>query len=310
MPYGMPPPSFASLSSSGALKKARVIRSDGDMILKARDGFYFGADPEVFIFDKNGQAVAPDMIPGTKEEPYPVEGGALQRDGMAAEFNINKSHEFGEWNSNFEKVLDALQKQLPEGYTWKAIPSVEFSQEVFDNAPDDYKLLGCSPDWNAWERDLNPPPHCADRPFLRTASGHIHVGWGTDYSLDDPLHQQNCFDFVKQLDWMLALWSLKMDPDVTRRQLYGKAGACRLKPYGVEYRVLSNFWITSRDRRLTVWNRVQTAIKNMQDYFLPDRASGFNDKLVAAINTGEMDADFKKKVRYPMTTISTDYAQF
>ena len=33
--------------------------------------------------------------------------------------------------------------------------------------------------------------------------------------------------------------------------MYGKAGACRVKPYGVEYRVLSNKWVS--DTRLRKW---------------------------------------------------------
>jgi hypothetical protein len=69
---------------------------------------------------------------------------------------------------------------------------------------------------------------------------------------------------VKQLDWYLGGWSLKHDSDPTRRTLYGRAGACRLKSYGVEYRVLSNFWMTTADRRKAVWNRMQLAVKAME----------------------------------------------
>jgi hypothetical protein len=304
---GGPGPVHSPSNSKYGIKKV----SSTDMALTARDGFLFGADPEGFIFNAEGRPVAPTMIPGSKAEPFKVPGGALQRDGFAAEFNVDAAHTFNEWNSNFEKVMTSLQGFLPEGHTFKAVPAVEFDKEVFEDAPDDYKELGCSPDWNAWEKDLNPPPLCEDRPFLRTASGHIHIGWGKDYSLDDPLHQQNCFDFVKQLDWYLAGWSLKMDPDVTRRELYGKAGACRLKSYGVEYRVLSNFWITSRDRRLTVWNRMQQAIYAMEKRFLPERApEGYNEQLIAAINTGQMDDKFRKTCRFPFSTMEEGYARF
>lgn len=279
--------------------------------LPARENFLFGADPECFIFDSTGKAVAPTMIPGTKQKPFKVDGGAIQRDGMAAEFNVTPANTFVTWNKNFEKVIAALEARLPAGHTLRFIPSVDFTPEVFNDAPDDYKELGCSPDWNAWEQDINPPPFCEDRPFLRTASGHIHIGWGKDYSLDDALHQQNCFDFVKQLDWYLAGWSLEMDPDTTRRNLYGKAGACRLKPYGVEYRVLSNFWVSSKETRLAVWNRLQQAIAAMEKRYLPERApEGFNDQLVKAINTGEMSKEFKKTCRFPLQIADARYATF
>jgi hypothetical protein len=41
--------------------------------------------------------------------------------------------------------------------------------------------------------------------------------------------------------------------------LYGKAGACRYKTYGVEYRTLSNFWVLSTDLRREVWERTMAA---------------------------------------------------
>jgi hypothetical protein len=287
-------------------KKAEI----GDVI-PARQNFKFGADPEGFVVDSNGRPVAPSMIPGTKEKPHKVPGGAVQRDGMAAEFNVDAANTFREWNANFEKVMKALEGFLPKGHSMSWVPAVEFDEQVFADAPDDYKELGCSPDWNAWEEDLNPPPYCEDRPFLRTASGHIHIGWGENYSLDDALHQRNCFDFVKQLDWYLGGWSLKHDSDPTRRALYGRAGACRLKSYGVEYRVLSNFWITTADRRKAVWNRMQLAVKAMEKKFLPECApEGYNNQLIEAINTGTMASDLKKACRFPFQTIESHYASF
>jgi hypothetical protein len=295
------------LSNPQIAQKVKVEES----IMTARPNFKFGADPEGFVVDADGKPVAPTMIPGTKEKPHKVPGGAIQRDGMAAEFNVDAANTFKEWNSNFEKVMKALTGFLPTGYSMSWVPSVEFSEEVFANAPDEYKELGCSPDWNAWTEDLNPPPFCEDKPYLRTASGHIHIGWGENYSLDDALHQRNCFDFVKQLDWFLGGWSLKHDPDPTRRELYGRAGACRLKSYGVEYRVLSNFWITTPDRRKSVWNRLQMAIRAMEERFLPERApEGYNDKLIEAINTGTVDKDFVKACRFPFQTSNQSYASF
>lgn len=304
---GIPIKNFGQNYPIGGVKK---VAGEVD-VMKARPNFLFGADPEGFVVDSNGKAVAPTMIPGTKEKPHKVPGGAIQRDGMAAEFNVDAANTFKEWNSNFEKVMKALDGFLPEGYSMSWVPSVEFDEDVFAKAPDEYKELGCSPDWNAWERGLNPPPYCEDRPYLRTASGHIHIGWGENYSLDDALHQQNCFDFVKQLDWYLGGWSLKHDSDPTRRNLYGKAGACRLKSYGVEYRVLSNFWIKTVERRKAVWNRLQMAIKAMEERFMPDRApEGYNDKLIEAINTGKMEAEFKKACRFPFLTNQASLASF
>ena len=57
--------------------------------VKAMEGMTFGCDPELFVVNGNDEFVYPEWIPGNKEEPHPVEHGAVQIDGMAAEFNID-----------------------------------------------------------------------------------------------------------------------------------------------------------------------------------------------------------------------------
>jgi hypothetical protein len=270
----------------------------------ARPGFSFGADPEAFVFNKATQkfVTAEGLIPGTKAEPFAVDDGAVQVDGMAAEFNIKPATSFKDFNHNFESVIKQLTAMLPPDHELQFVPAVRFDKEIFDAAPDNAKELGCSPDYNAWTGMVNPPPKDPSDPYLRTASGHIHIGWTGDASLADSQHIMNCCDLVKQLDWYLGGWSVKQDTDPTRRRLYGKAGACRFKDYGVEYRVLSNFWVTSRERRLAVWNRMQAAIEAMQRSFLPDKAGGYNDLLQEAINTSRLSGDLVSRYRYPILT--------
>jgi hypothetical protein len=59
------------------------------------------------------------------------------------------------------------------------------------------------------------------------------------------------------MDFYLGVPSVLMDKGEARKELYGKAGAMRLKSYGMEYRTLSNFWIF--DQRLIGWVYEQTA---------------------------------------------------
>jgi hypothetical protein len=50
------------------------------------------------------------------------------------------------------------------------------------------------------------------------------------------------------MDLFLGVPSIFMDTDKTaprRRTLYGQAGRFRVKPYGMEYRSLSSFWLAS-----------------------------------------------------------------
>lgn len=289
--------------------KKKTVNEEEDFevpttVLDAREGFTFGCDPELFVYNAEGVAVSAEgLIPGTKAEPHKVEGGAVQVDGMAAEFNIDPVSTFKDFNRNIELVMKQLGEMLPEGYELRAEPSVTFLPEIFDAAPDTAKELGCSPDYNAWTGQVNPPPKDRNNPYLRTASGHIHIGWTEDADLADTQHVMNCCDLVKQLDWYLGGWSVKVDKDPTRRRLYGRAGACRFKDYGVEYRVLSNFWVTTRDRRLVVWNRLQQAIEAMSRTFMPDKASAYNSLLQESINTSRMDPFLTRNYRYPLVSM-------
>lgn len=268
-------------------------------------GFKFGCDPELFVIDGNGEFVCADgLIPGTKDEPYKVEKGAVQVDGMAAEFNTDPAESFEEFDDYVTSVLRQLKGFLPRGYKLVAVPSAVFSQEAWDKAPDHAKVLGCSPDFNAWTGEANSPPCDPENPTLRTASGHLHIGWTDGVDSTDATHVGHCQDLVKQLDFYLGGWSLSQDPDPVRRKLYGKAGACRYKPYGVEYRVLSNFWVTSKPVRRQVWNRMQTALFHMSSRFMPELVSP-NDtaRLILSIDDSTRDSYLEAAYKYPLVRL-------
>lgn len=259
------------------------------VILRGVDGFQFGCDPEAFITDPEKNVVsAYGIIPGTKAEPHKVENGAVQVDGLAAEFNIDPVNSFEGWNGNIVSVVRQLKAMLPKGYGLLVVPSVRFSQSVMDAQPDEAKVLGCDPDYNAWTGEVNPTPDVSNEPLLRTAAGHVHVGWTEGMPVTDELHGNHCRDLVKQFDWFLGAPSIRKDPDVTRRQLYGKAGSFRPKSYGMEYRVLSNWWIKNKESRLWVWNRMQGAVNFMAKREYSKVFGSYNETLVDAINTGSV----------------------
>lgn len=277
---------------------------------KAFPGMKFGADPELFVLDENGEGTCPTYLEGTKENPEPIKGGALQRDGFAAEFNIDPAESHEEWESNFKLVLKELQKRLPKGHTLAGVPSLTFSEKVWEEAPDDAKILGCTPDFNAWTGQINPVPDGERIPRMRTAAGHLHLGWTDDADMKDDDYRAAAMDLCKQLDWYLGAWSLTKDEDTQRRSLYGKAGAMRFKPYGTEYRVLSNFWVMSPVYRRSVWDRMQTALEQMSKNYLPEYVNGvgfakykFNDLLVKSINESKRDKMIENTFRFPVRNI-------
>lgn len=285
--------------------------------LDAVPGFQFGADPELFIQHiETGEFIsAGGIIPGTKDEPVKVPYGAIQQDGVAAEFNIDPVTSFEEFDRNIVSVIGSLKKHVPDGYRLVGLPSAVFTLERWDKVADYDKILGCSPDMNAWTGDVNPPP-AMDGELERTrcAGGHIHIGWTENAELSDMAHLKNANELVQQLDYYLGAWSLKHDTDPTRRNLYGKAGACRVKPYGVEYRVLSNFWLRNKGTRRDAWNRLQSAIRDMRKTFRPEQGmathqSGvtFNEALIKSINASERDSYLEKVFHFPINAISSGF---
>lgn len=277
------------------------------------EGMTFGCDPEMFIVNGEGHAVCPTFIPGTKEEPFKVDGGAIQRDGMAAEINIDPVDNYQDWHDKIKAVVNEVQKRLPSGHKISFQPSMKFTEEEWNKAPDDAKEMGCEPDYNAWTMDMNPSPDADKLPRVRAAGGHIHFGWTKGEDVTNLDHVTDCCDLAKMLDWCLALWACRIDKDNVRRQLYGKAGSIRVKDYGVEYRVLSNFWLKDDNHMLTTWNRTMRAINRMSKDFYPGNVGlrgnnptskfTFNDRVIASVNSGSIDNYLAEHFYRPIITI-------
>ena len=229
--------------------------------------FTIGCDPEIFLTKKGQPISAHGIIKGTKSEPFKIPDGAYQVDGMAVEFNTDPVdyQKFESFNlkvvSVIKKMKEDVQAVDPE-LKFNISPVQEFPQEYLDAQPDEAKELGCDPDYNAYTKEENPRPD-GDRPF-RTGAGHLHIGWGADIPIDNPDHFDICCDFVKMLDYTVGLAMVVFDRDNRRRELYGKAGAFRPKPYGVEYRYPSNAWVVNKARREVVFSMIQFAINIMK----------------------------------------------
>jgi hypothetical protein len=91
---------------------------------------------------------------------------------------------------------------------------------------------------------------------------------------------------AQQMDFFLGLPSLLLDPDEERRIMYGKAGAFRWKPYGMEYRVMSNFWLGHDS--LIEWvfqNATQGVERMVNGEFLPEIYGDIQD----VINNSDKD---------------------
>jgi len=240
-----------------------------------------GTDPEVFLESKkSGIISAIGLVGGTKENPIPVTKGALQEDNVLAEFNIDPAHSPKEFITNIKTVMSQLENKV-NPHKLRVLSSHRFTQSMLESLGEKALTFGCDPDINAWDGETNESPSAYTT--LRTAGGHVHVGFKVDKE-----DSQTRFNVIKLMDIYLGIPSVLLDGDTERRSMYGKAGACRIKEYGVEYRTLSNFWLQSEKHMKWVYSQSIRAVKN-KDYVdeIIDRYS--SDEIQNTINNSDVE---------------------
>lgn len=192
-----------------------------------------GSDPEVFVQRDDKIISGIGLIGGSKDNPRLTESGAVQEDNVLAEFNIVPAQTADEFVDNIYSVMGELNEILSPATT-VVKSSHEYSvDDLIDFGPEAMEF-GCDPDVNCWDKEINEAPDSSS--CLRTAGGHVHIGY------DNP-NPNTSFRIARMCDIFLGIPSLLLDDDDQRRSMYGKSGACRIKAYGVEYRTLSNFWL-------------------------------------------------------------------
>lgn len=225
-----------------------------------------GTDPELFLSLGGKYISAHGLFPGTKREPFPLEKGAVQVDGLALEFNIDPADDANKFDSNITTVLNQVNemvtkvdKDLKINFT----PYAKFDPKLFESIPFEAKLLGCSPDYNAYGT-VNPSPEILNEPF-RTAAGHIHIGWTKDVEIDDPAHFEDCLLVSKHFfdNSAKSFFAARTPLEKLRIQYYGDNGAFRPKSYGVELRSPSNIWVQNSDTRKEMFNFVMKQMENI-----------------------------------------------
>lgn len=215
-----------------------------------------GADPEIFLMGrKDGQFKSIiGKIGGDKHHPVQIptlpSGFTLQEDNVALEFGIPPAASSAEFVRNIRTAMLAGIRALP-GERFSRLSCTIFPKEEM-NHPSAF-VFGCEPDYNAWTQQENPRPE-PKHVYMRSAGGHVHI--------ETKLDKENV---IRACDLFLGVPSVLMDTGVERRALYGKAGAFRPKPYGVEYRTLSNFWIFKPRLIDWVWRNTERALDEVAE---------------------------------------------
>lgn len=223
--------------------------------------FQIGCDPEIFLHDGSTVKSVIGLIGADKWHPRQLteDGHAVLEDNVAVEFNIPACSSSDDFIREVTRSMKLIKELLPHHLQYSQESAISFPQTELQHA--EAWVFGCEPDFNAWafekepvkhedfQQGINIKPYSKDE-CLRSAGGHVHVG--------SNIAQQNPTAMIKAMDLFLGVPSIELDEHGTlRRELYGKAGAFRPKPYGVEYRTLSNFWIFSD--KLLNWVYTNTA---------------------------------------------------
>lgn len=235
-----------------------------------------GCDPEIFLktIGEGVPIAACGLFGGTKEVPQAIDdkGHALLEDNVAVEFNIAPAESMDAFRASIRMVMDEITKRMPEGLEFSTDSALLFPPEgLWHPAAMEF---GCDPDFNAWTKEQNPRP-CATDATLRSCGGHVHVG----FSGLDPVM------VIRSMDLHLGVPSLQLDKGELRRKLYGKAGSYRPKPYGAEYRTLSNFWIFKDELINWVYEQTQRAVDFIERGGEITKEMG--DLIQSAINNGD-----------------------
>ncbi len=237
-----------------------------------------GADPELFVWDKTKQQFKSSigLIGAGKLRPRPMSPGFFaQEDNVLVEFNIPPVDNRKDFIFAIESGKWQIQKLIGDSFDLRAQASAFIPMEELQH-PEAWQF-GCEPDNNAWKKgEFNTRPITPMDGF-RTGGGHVHFGYTVNVDAIEEFGltiNSVGVELVKQLDKYLGIPSILMDSDSERRKLYGKAGAFRPKSYGVEYRVLSSFWVQDRTHAGWVWDQSMRAVEQLAEGNLISKEAG------------------------------------
>lgn len=179
-------------------------------------------------------------------KPFESEDGRYFPDNLNTEIAINPVTTLKSFHEKTENLLNHIRSQ---GFDLIMEPIIKYPNNTLDHPQ--ALISGCNPDFSGYTFQENESPSFEKMDGTRSCGAHIHVG---DSSIDP-------FNFARWMDIFVALPLLLKEKNSTRRSLYGAAGCLRVKPYGAEYRTLSNVWLNEPNLREFVWEGTHKAVE-------------------------------------------------
>jgi hypothetical protein len=285
------------LAEDEPLKKASIEAFVGNKLALPTLGMSTGCDPEIFVVHGDGSVFPaweympsedearlsakewlkldwslPDNTPSLRQTSMeftnwadpaayycPVKVPAYW-DGAQAEFapwakNCLETLHYGT-RAGLQAVLEFARAKDPTArLTLKNV--VELPEQVLKNAENKYIQFRCSRSYNIYNDPGDGIQNAREYPF-RCAGGHIHIGYSRRFTA--PGIEQ----IVRGLDGVLGVAGVSLAAGIDnpeRRNTYGRAGEFRLPSHGLEYRVLSNFWLCHPAISMLVFEIARAAVR-------------------------------------------------
>ena len=168
----------------------------------------------------------------------------VYRDGLAVEVNSYPvTCRAWVWQDMKLALATALSvKNIPNHVRFTSRPWVKVPHQLMRHFPDDLKVLGCNPTFDAYTEKQKVILKDPMKLYFRTSGAHLHT------SFSSPQPEENWAPIIKLADLLVGVpftYIFGDELEFKRRELYGQAGEFRFQQYptgmtGLEYRVLSS----------------------------------------------------------------------
>lgn len=211
-----------------------------------------GADPEVFIYNTKKKIFVPScgLIGGNKGAGVAftsvLKEATWLEDNVAVELNYTQQTTASGMRALTTRVMEqarvALQVKLGPEFTFMVSPEASFDAELLHSLKG-AMTIGCEPDMYAYNYPNihRAPLEISRLGAKRYAGGHVHISFNNKEKVPGYAVAMLC-------DVLIGLPSVVLDKQAGRREFYGRAGLYREKPYGIEYRTPSNWWLNEVHR--------------------------------------------------------------
>lgn len=240
--------------------RPKIVKEKAARLPEKTLGAYYsimiGSDPE-FFFKKGTRVIGSERIIGKDgivtrpPDPY-VRDGKPEKiivDGVQAELNpLTTTCRQGAASTVGNMLINADREAKKHGAKVVFDTLVKVTKTELNKLSPESRTFGCDPSLNAYgEEHIMPDPTTY---MYRAAGGHIHIGGAygggknpLEHAFKHPVETVKVLDIIAGNTFVLID---KSEGNAERRKAYGRAGEYRLPKHGIEYRVLSNFWLRHR----------------------------------------------------------------